>query len=670
MRKIISFVLMAFLVLGICSVSSIQAQADEVALENLFLDATATVSTWYPDTNPPSYLNDGEASPDPSVAGTLLCTFGDKNLCHLEFNLPKAKEINQVKVCFNWQDVNYRAKDIAIDVQLENGTWVRVAEMHNPGMYPDVEDFDLLFTFETVKAKVVRVTGNGTRGDAPGWRVVEVEGYMNPDVTTADYTGTQKDANDAYNIPEVTSGGSSSGGNQGNPDPEVALDNLLIGATVTTPNWYPDTNPPSNLNDGEASPNPAEAGTVLCVFDDNKLCYFEFKLAKAKDINQVKVCFNWEDVTYRAKDIAIDVQLENGEWVRVAEMHDIKIYPDVEDFDLLFTFATVKAKVVRVTGNGARGDAPGWRVVEVEGYMNPDVTKADHTGTKKDSNDAYNIPEMTSGNSGNEGNQGNQGDPDVDPVQDNLFLGATVTTPNWYPDTNPPTNLNDGEFSPDPAVAGTTLCEFDGNKLCWFDFAFAEAVDINQVKIYLNWEDPDYRAKDIAIDVQMEDGTWVRVAEMHNVALYPDVEDFDLLFTFATVKAKVVRVTGSGVRNSAPGWRLGEVEGFLNPDVTEADYTGTEKDANDAYNIPELTADDPEPTDPEPTNPEETEPEETKPVPTEPEETDPEETKPVDKDEDQEENDTIAVILTMAVSLVVIAVVAVILVIYVRKKMK
>ena len=153
------------------------------------------------------------------------------------------------------------------------------------------------------------------------------------------------------------------------------------------------------------------------------------------------------------------------------------------------------------------------------------------------------------------------------------------------------------------------------------------------------------------------------------------MEDFDLLFTFATVKANVVRVTGSGVRNSAPGWRLGEVEGFLNPDVTEADYTGTEKDANDAYNIPELTADDPEPTDPEPTdpeptNPEETEPEETKPVPTEPEETDPEETKPVDKDEDQEENDTTAVILTMAVSLVVIAVVAVTLVIYVRKKMK
>ncbi|MBE6940859.1 MAG: hypothetical protein E7455_01030 [Ruminococcaceae bacterium] len=560
---------------------------------------TVTTPQWTPDDL--SCLVDGNSDPNNAPSG--LIAYGEAGLVQVDVAFSELKTINQINLFHNFQDETFRPSDLAIDVQYENGLWERVAEKHNiTELWPTGGQLHVSLVFKTVEVQAVRITTNNARNGEGGYRLNEIEFCNYAENASEDtWTGIEEPDDEAYAIPVTEPAVPSE---PTDPEP-TEPDNLLLDATVTTPNWYPESNPPSNLNDGEASPDPSVAGSTLCVFDDNKLCYFDFTLPEAKDINQVKVCFNWQDTDYRAKDIAIDVQLEDGTWVRVAEMHDVQIYPDVEDFDLLFTFEAVKAKVVRVTGNGARDEAPGWRLVEVEGYMNPDVTEADYTGTEKDANGAYNIPELTPDEGGNEGDEGGSDD---EVVLDNLLLGATVTTPNWYPESNPPSNLNDGEASPDPAVGTTTLTTFNDNNLCWFDFTLSEAKDINQVKVCFNWQDVEYRAKDIAIDVQLEDGTWVRVAEMHDVQIYPDVEDFDLLFTFETVKAKVVRVTGNGARDEAPGWRLVEVEGYMNPDVTEADYTGTDKDTNDAYNIP-LYSNDAEPEDPtEPENPTEPEP--------------------------------------------------------------
>ena len=581
-KRAMAIVCAMAMIVGLCAVMGTTAHAENS-------DMTVTTPQWTPNDDL-SVLVDGIQSPDPNAADSVLIAYGEEGLVQINVDMVDLTTINQINLFHNWQDEGYRPTDIAIDVQYENGYWERVAEKHNISWTNSWDTH--VFVFKTVEVKAVRITTNNARNGEGGYRLNEIEFCNYAENASEDtWTGIEEPDDEAYAIP-VT-------------EPAVPSEPAAPVVTVTTPQWTPDGTNMNCLVDGIQSPDPTAAESALIANGEGNLVQIDVAFSELKTINQINLFHNWQDESYRPSDLAIDVQYENGLWERVAEKHNIGWTNSWDT--LIFVFKTVDVQAVRITANNTRCGAGGYRLNEIE-FCNyaENASEDTWTGIEEPDDEAYAIPAMEPAVP-SEPTDPKPTDPeptDPEPTEpDNLLLDATVTTPNWYPESNPPSNLNDGEASPDPSVAGSTLCVFDDNKLCYFDFTLPEAKDINQVKVCFNWQDTDYRAKDIAIDVQLEDGTWVRVAEMHDVQIYPDVEDFDLLFTFESVKAKVVRVTGNGARDEAPGWRLVEVEGYMNPDVTEADYTGTDKDTNDAYNIP-LYSNDAEPEDPtEPESP-------------------------------------------------------------------
>ena len=112
---------------------------------------------------------------------------------------------------------------------------------------------------------------------------------------------------------------------------------------------------------------------------------------------------------------------------------------------------------------------------------------------------------------------------------------------------------------------------------------FKQPTKINKVEVTLSRWEIENLPKDVALEVKLEDGTYVRVAELHDI-VYQGIRA--LTFYFAEQKAVAFRFIGNASRNASSGnFRLLELEAFYYPGLPESKYTGVNEDENPLYNI-------------------------------------------------------------------------------------
>ena len=105
------------------------------------------------------------------------------------------------------------------------------------------------------------------------------------------------------------------------------------------------------------------------------------------------------------------------------------------------------------------------------------------------------------------------------------------------------------------------------------------------MKVYLSRWQTEFLPQDMAVDVKLKNGQYVRVAERHAIE-YKGVHD--LTFNFPEQEAVAFRVAGNANRNeNSANFRLLELEAYYWPGMPAEKYTGTEKDRNTLYNITE-----------------------------------------------------------------------------------
>lgn len=494
-----------------------------------------------------------------------ITSFNTANISYSEIILSEETELNQVRLYFSQYEPKQRPKDIAIDVRLKNGVYVRAAEMHNidykiTSGTASVNTLD--FKFENKNAVAVRISANRQRtrdvNNEPtasyNFRLVEVEGYLNTTLVEEDFTGTQKDAQAKYNIAI--------------PDP--LLENLALNEKVVANKELIAGNVTyfaSNLTDGNKNYNAGTETNAITRWDTAKKAYFEIQFQQTTKVNRVGVFLTKWQKEYLPKDIAIDVQLANGVYVRVAEMHNINY--DAKE-NLVFSFNEADAVAIRVTGNCARNpSSENFRLMELEAYYYPDMPEEFFTGTTKDENELYNIPVP-------------------DPVLINVALNKDVVANEILTAgtvTYKGENLTDGNRSYSAGTEFNAITKWNNTtKLGYFEVVLGEKILINRIKVFLTQWQKEYLPKDMAIDVRLESGIYVRVAEMHNID-YTGKEF--LSFSFEEIEAVAFRVTGNCVRNEkSENFRLMELEAYYYPNMPAELITGTQKDEDEKFNIP------------------------------------------------------------------------------------
>lgn len=470
-----------------------------------------------------------------------------------EVDFGKETKFNQVAVFLTQWEPKNLPKEIAIDVRLADGTYRRVAEMHNID-YTALRQ--LTFSFPDTTGVAFRVTGNAARNEKLGnFRLVELEAYYYPNMPAEKQTGTQKDSNAAYNIAV----------------PEPILTNLALGKKVTANETLTArdgkgkdiTYHASYLTDGNTDYYAGtEKNAITQWISPSKIGWFEVDFGKTTTFNQVSVFLTQWEKEHRPLDIAIDVRLSNGTYKRVAELHNIK-YSDSKQ--ITFSFETVQAAAFRVTGNASRNaKTSNFRLMELEAYYYPNMPKDKITGVKKDSNAKYNIelPE---------------------PMMKNLAEGMEVKA-NKEVKGYEAIKLTDGFKTYNSGTDKTAITGWIGKKkIGWFEVSFKNPTKINKVEATLSrWETANL-PKDVALEVKLEDGTYVRVAEMHDID-YKGIRA--LTFYFAEQTAVAFRIIGNASRNTSSGnFRLLELEAFYYPGLPESKYTGVQEDENPLYNI-------------------------------------------------------------------------------------
>ena len=496
-----------------------------------------------------------------------ITSFNTANLSSYEIIPGEETELNQVRLYFSTYEVKQRPKDIAVDIRLSNGVYVRVAELH------DI-DYEILgansaqintldFKFENKKAVAIRIIGNRQRtrdaNNEPtanyNFRLVEAEAYLNAALKEEDYTGVLPDENAAYNIP-VT-------------DP--LLTNLAAGKTVTASDELTAGGvaySASHLTDGNVKYTAGTETNAITKWNSvTKTAYFEIDLEQAVTVNRTSVFLTQWQKEYLPLDVAVDVRQPNGVYKRVAEMHNID-YTGKEK--LTFAFEEVDAVAVRFTGNCARNaKSENFRLMEIEVSYYPGIPEELLTGTAKDDNELYNIPVP-------------------EPVLPNLAAGKKVTANEIITAgevTYKAEHLTDGNTGYTAGTETNAITKWNNTtKQGYFEIEFDECQLINRTTVFLTQWQKESLPKEIAVDVRQKDGVYKRAAEMHDID-YSGKKS--LIFSFEDIEAVAVRITGNCARNEkSENFRLMEIEVCYYPGMPEELLTGTENDENDAYNIP------------------------------------------------------------------------------------
>ena len=291
---------------------------------------------------PLSNINDGKNTGN-DLNGAVLLTFGNSDTAYYQFDFTDIKTVNNVMLYYNTAETGRRPGDYAVDVKLYDGTWKRVAELHNDSdkikAVLNGTEHSLDFNFETTECAALRITANKAYTEnemTKRFDLQEIEAYYDPFVTESDYTGTAKAGDEKYNIPVPKS------------------DNYLLNGKVTASN-SDDSRPSSRLTDGKSLEANNLNGSGLCYYSksDNKTngnAWFKIDLAdnKAHRINQVVLYFDTtpSEKVNRPKDIAIDL-FTGDRWIRAAEKHDV----DFTSINVLtFNFNVTECTEIRITG--------------------------------------------------------------------------------------------------------------------------------------------------------------------------------------------------------------------------------------------------------------------------------------------------------------------------------
>lgn len=516
---------------------------------------------------------DGETAFNASAGKTAITSFDTSGYGFYEISFSSPNTIDLVKLCFNQIEPKQRPKDIAVDIRKENGVYVRMAEMHGIDFNIKSNGYgglnELYFSFSPVECVAVRVTGNRQRtrdiNNEPtanyNFRLMEIELYNESGIAPENYTGVFPDENAAYNIPV----------------PDAILNNLIENCTVESKQQLGNYDV-SRLTNGYKK---LSSDCAITSFNTANLSSYEVILEKETELNQVRLYFSTYEVKQRPKDIAIDLRLSNGVYVRAAELHNIdyKILGSnsAQINTLDFKFENKNAVAIRITGNRQRSRVVNnelsasynFRLVEAEAYLNAGLTAEEYTGVSADENDAYNIPVP-------------------DPILPNLAAGKPVTASDELTAgsvTYSASHLTDGNTSFTAGTETNAITKWNSvTKNAYFEIDLEEAVTINRTSVFLTKWQKEYLPKDIAVDVRQPNGVYKRVAEMHNIN-YTGKEK--LTFSFEEVSAIAVRVTGNCSRNAnSENFRLMEIEVYYYPEMPAEFLTGTGKDENEAYNIP------------------------------------------------------------------------------------
>ena len=538
---------------------------------NLVLGASVTTNR-QTDAYDVNRLTDGVIDYVRSTNDNGIASYDDA-IAYFELTPGQAIRVNQVKVLTSgWERANLPL-DIAVDVKYTNGIWKRVAEMHNL-KYEGVKT--LTFHFEAEEnVAAIRVSGNKTRNNSTNFRLCEIEAYYDSTLTSESYTGTQKDTNNSYNIPEI-------------------MENLLLGKTLTGSGQIVNGD---RLTDGINGYSAAFAhmnyGSYSQNDDANDVKYYAYRFDTVTPLNMIRLYRSNQETTMEPKDFVLDV-CENGEWKRVAACYDFDYTheavhrgtgSEVTDSSIILSFETVNCTEFRISSRRTRirdtvdaykGATCNWKLTEIEAYYNPTVTQ--YTGIETADKTAYAIAPID--------------------TPTNTALNKTVTTNGYATNTSQLSLLTDGTTSGAPIVYfNTSGATATNTKVIYFDIDLGSVQRVNRVDLTLfleAWAGNAYGTnymkrdpRDIAIDVLDENSCWIRVAEVHNLdygTLSSGTKNFTNKFYFDMVQGSKIRISFnrtqvSNYMKGATGGPLvspSEVKVYCDYGVAQEQYTGVQ----------------------------------------------------------------------------------------------
>ena len=477
---------------------------------------------------------------------------------YFEYSFDEATRLNDVKLYLCSVETNQWARDVAIDVQLEDGTWQRVAADYNikysssnvGGTYYEdspVTQAYMEYKFAPVSCVKLRITSNRKRmrinknltGYTCVFRLAEIQAFYDPGITT--YSGVERPDQADYAVP-------------------MELVNYAAGCTVTSKGTAQASNGFAHLTDGDKT-NRAMSyyynGTTTPT-DAQCVNYYDITFAAEREIDRVDVIYSKyadDDRGHREQDIAIDAITADGGCVRVAEKHNFTAAATAtngSNYTLSLTFDAINAVGVRISANcrqTTRYTAGTYSSIfqvyaEAEVYNDPNVMS--NTGIEAATVAGTVIPGYRSGN---------------------LALGGTVTSSNTnasLAENYPVGRLTNGYLS---ISSDCAIINYDGI-FANYDIAFDSEKTINQIVLYLSQYEKEKLPVDLSVYVLVGD-TWTRVAERHNVG-YTDITN--LSFNFNEVTATAFRVKATNLTNSnSTNFRLVEVGAYYDPNMTEED---------------------------------------------------------------------------------------------------
>lgn len=510
-------------------------------------------------------LTDGDHSYT-ALQGYVLYGAGSGNTnayneTYYQFDFDTLTKLNQVKLYLSNQEPKIRPRDIAVDVRLSDGSWMRMAARYNIDYVYDnitnakdgvVTDSRLEFNFPAVECTALRLTSNRQRtrdiNNAPtstyNWRLTEIEAYYTAGLS--DYTGIGDPDKTAYSI--------------------NALSECIPsrGQTVTTDSTHGGTKGLNLVTNNVWS----QEQNVLLYFNSNSnTVYADIPFQRVSTINRVVLYQFYEHtgsyLKRNPRDVAIDVLTPDGEYVRVAERHNI---PDPRTStghqQTDYYFPAMAALGVRVTYNKVQddgfrhGSTPLVSPVEIQADYKTTVTPSMYTGIETATVDGSEIPYYPSLN---------------------LLAGGTVSSSNTNASlaaSYPADRLLDGDCSRNAPCGIINYTK----GLAYYRVDLAAARQLNSVKLYLSQYEPGKAPQDIGVDIY--DGTrWIRVAEKHAITYGVNQGDNTLQeadriqeFTFAPMMVYAVRIVAANARNSSGNFRAVELEAYFDRNITK--YTG------------------------------------------------------------------------------------------------
>jgi len=552
------------LLLIVTSLSSIIGVSAATLEEgNLFYGLNASTNTtdaWGAANMPASNLTNGESLFTHNAGKTTWLAYNSDGTVYAQFDLAEAVNINKFVIYLpgttstDGVQTN-QVRNYAVDVMLSDGSWKRVAEQYI-APYENWDYTKETICFETVLATSVRFTFKRESDQQKRATVSEIEAYYDESITPDNYTAI--DSKD-YTADAI---------------PMPAYKNLLPSTSISANSehyndWYNYERPISRLIDGEKYISYNAGKLMVTPYGANGQACINFAFSNATFVNKVVVYLpgtsNAVPTTNQVTDYAIDAQLEDGSWVRVAEKH-AEPYNVGDSYYHEFCFDLVKCVNLRLTSINADGQISA-SFCEIEAYnINTQTSDSNTHIDCKDYTDKA-IPNI---------------------VVNNLAPTASLTTNaghynGFYDKYRPISSLTDGKtFVGEGYNLGKTfMSPYEANGYAYANLKFNKPTKINKIVIYF----PGYNAvavkdqiREYAIDVRDADGVWTRVAKQHNDErshwdAYSDTLIFDAV---ECVQLRITCVNSYG----QPSMGIYEIQAYNVNTLTKADNTALEDGAN------------------------------------------------------------------------------------------